>query len=90
MSTQELEFVWGSTKVDETTKLELYKVLHEISSRFRKEDIEFILTQIDLLPSAKVVSEEIELVHELAKRSRGSGNSYSKLAVDFLWKIVIE
>ena len=73
MNKEELELVWGSTKADETTKLELYKVLHEVSARLRKEDIEFVLVQVDLLPPTKVVAEEIELVHELAKRSRSSG-----------------
>lgn len=78
MTKEQFELVWGSTKADETTKLELYKVLHEVSTRLRKEDIEFVLTQVDQIPVQKVVAEEIELAHELAKRSRSSGTSYAK------------
>ena len=43
LSTEDMELVWGSTKIDEGTKLELYKVLNEISTRLRENEITFII-----------------------------------------------
>jgi ATP-dependent RNA circularization protein (DNA/RNA ligase family) len=87
LSEEELELIWSSSKIDEATKLELYKVLNEISSRMKINQITFIIERLGQKKLENVIIEEIELVHELAKRSRSAETEYGDLAVQFMWKI---
>lgn len=36
------------------------------------------------------LEEEIELIHELAKRSKSADYQYSKLAAEYMWNIAME
>ena len=89
LSEEELEFIWSATNIDETTKLDLYKVFNEISSRLKAQEVSFIVNQIAQIPLSKIVMEEIELVYELAKRNRNAGSEYGYQAAEFLWNITL-
>lgn len=43
LSLEELELVWQAGKMDENTKLEMYKLFNELSSRLRLQEINFII-----------------------------------------------
>jgi len=68
-------------------KLELYKVFNEISSRMRASEIKFIIEKLSERELPKIINEEVELVHELARRSKSSESTYGELAVNYMWKI---
>ena len=89
LSQADLEFIWNARNVDEAQKLELYNLLSEISPRLRYQEVSFIIDQINQIPLQKVVLKEIELVYELAKKSRTSNSDYGQQAAEFLWNITL-
>lgn len=71
--------------MEDTTKIEVYKVISDISMKLREQDIQYILHLISQTPLTKMSGSEIELVNELAKRSRGdSANN----AAELMWNII--
>lgn len=44
LTQEELQLIWSSSNVDEGIKLELYKVLNDLSLRLWADDITFIIT----------------------------------------------
>ena len=90
LSDDELELIWSATRIDEATKLELYKVLNEISSRLRSGEIVFIIEQFNQRKLNHLTGEEVLLVSEMAKRVRSAESTYGDMAVQFMWKLAFE
>ncbi|CDW89068.1 ubiquitin carboxyl-terminal hydrolase family protein [Stylonychia lemnae] len=88
LNQEELEYIWNSFKIDEAIKIELFRVFNELSTRLKINEVTFIITQIDQIPLQKLMMEELELVHELAKRTRGSDTQYGVQAIELFWKII--
>jgi hypothetical protein len=43
LTNEDLDLIWTATKLDETTKLEVYKLFNELSSRLKHNEITFII-----------------------------------------------
>jgi hypothetical protein len=43
---EELQMVWDASKLDDNTKLEVYKILKEVSSPMRNTELEFIVDKM--------------------------------------------
>lgn len=79
--------VWAAERLDENTKLEIYKIFNELASRLKLPQINFIIAQLSAVPLSKVMLKQVELVHEIAKRAVSGESDYGMKAVDYMWKI---
>ena len=84
---EEMELVWGCSRVDEATQLELYKVLNDVTLKMRESDMKFFIEQMAAKKPQEVIMEEVELVHEMGKRHRSGSSQFADLAVQFMWKL---
>ena len=59
LTEDELEMIWTTAHVDETTRLELYKLFNELSSRLKLPEINFVLDRLSAVPLPKLMIEQI-------------------------------
>lgn len=89
MTSEDLELVWSATKLDETTKLELYKLFNELSSILKIKEIVFIVDYLSQVPLAKIISEQVDLVYEIGKRARSGESEYGQKVIDYMWRLAL-
>lgn len=85
----EIDLLWDAAQIDETAKIEVYKLMAECSTSMQDDIIELFLQKIDknLKPEA-TEERDVTFVQQLGK------NSYQKsqarqTAVELLWSIAI-
>eukprot|EP01119_Soliformovum_irregulare_P004626 TRINITY_DN1568_c0_g1_i1.p1 TRINITY_DN1568_c0_g1~~TRINITY_DN1568_c0_g1_i1.p1 ORF type:complete len:2028 (+),score=618.17 TRINITY_DN1568_c0_g1_i1:116-6085(+) len=80
-----LELIWNSSLDKQETLVEaIYRVIAQISVDFRKDEVEFLLSKIKLIPAKKFDKRIIELTYELCARSPVET---STLGLEILWDI---
>jgi len=65
--------------------LQMYKQLVDIAGKMKGTEIEFIIKKLSAKKTA--TKEEIELVHEMAKRTYSI--ELGRIAVNYLWDIAL-
>lgn len=43
LSDEDMDIIWGAHRIDEPTRLELYKLLNELSSRMKLGEVNYII-----------------------------------------------
>ena len=83
-----VELIWNCTKKgDVEAKLNIYKIISDISHFFKGEHITYFMMKIAEIPANEIIKEEIELVYELSRFSNRPIN-YMEKCKDFFWKIL--
>lgn len=67
--------VWDGCKSDESIKIDLYKVLADISSSLGEEETQFFIKKIVGQKITSIKVQELDLLEEIAKQSARRENS---------------
>lgn len=81
--------VWDASKLDDNTKLEVYKILKEVSSPMRNTELEFIVDKMGQIQKEKVIKEEIDVLYDFARYTKGA-SAFSQKTVDLLWTFSLQ
>jgi ubiquitin carboxyl-terminal hydrolase 34 len=85
LSAEVLDMFWSLGKVGEY-RVEVYKIINELSIWLGQEHIEHIYRGIRLIPPEQMTNEEFHCLCELGKVSKDS--EFKRLVSDFFWDIV--
>jgi hypothetical protein len=55
LSNEDMELIWSSAKLDESTLHQVYNLFNELSSRLKLPQINFIIDALSLVPLNKLI-----------------------------------
>ena len=79
-----LEQFWSLAKTD--LKVEIYKIINEISAWLKQNHIDYIFDQIKQVQPEKMATDEFHTISELGKFSRDL--DFKKAVSEFFWSII--
>lgn len=84
--------VWDGCKSDESIKIDLYKVLADISSSLGEEETQFFIKKIAGQKITSIKVQELDLLEEIAKQSARRENCQENLnfVLQFFWHFIFD
>ena len=81
--------MWESTRTDETSQIEVYKVLTDASTVIPDKTLEIVVESMkQQLEPMRTTEREVEFIYTVGKNSYHSSNS-RQLSIDVLWEIAM-
>lgn len=87
LTKDEMDMFWGCSKIDDHIKLEIYKVLSDISFNMKIEQLNYFLDAIAASSPEKLIPEEVKCLFDMAQFA--TDHDFFQKICNLLWTLAL-